>query len=412
MIIIHDMRAKPRLAVAALRHVARTMPVAVLTGARQTGKSTLVRDLAPIGERTYLSLDELDVLEQAAAAPADLVGRASRLTLDEVQRAPQLLLAVKRSVDQQRRAGQFVLTGSANLLLMHQVADTLAGRAGYLTLWPMTRREQQGLGRAGLWDELLAADDDDWPEVIRRQGGDKEDWSALARRGGYPVPALELPSDVERATWFAGYAQTYLERDLRELSAISSLPDFRRLMRAVCLRIGQLVNQTELGRDVALPQPTVHRWLNLLETSYQLVRLQAYAVNRTKRVIKTAKVYWADSGLALYLSGADEPTGFHLENLVLSDLLAWRDARLDRPEVLYWRTATGEEVDFVIETGRMLLPIEVKAAARARVADAKHVISFRQEYGRHCRAGLVLHTGELTEWLAPGVLSTPWWKVL
>jgi predicted AAA+ superfamily ATPase len=171
-------------------------------------------------------------------------------------------------------------------------------------------------------------------------------------------------------------------------------------MRAVCLRLGQLMNQAELGRDVAVPLPTVHRWLNLLETSYQLVRLHPYAVNRTKRIIKTPKVYWADTGLALHLAGLGEPAGGHLENLVLNDLLAWRDVRLDRPAVLYWRTATGEEVDF----------IEVKATARPRVGDAKHLRTFREEYGRHCRPGLVLHTGDAIEWLAPGVLAAPWWK--
>ena len=406
------MEVLPRLAAAALAHAASVMPVTVITGARQTGKSTLVRDLAPAGERPYFTLDDLDVLEQASDAPDDLVARAERLTLDEVQRAPQLLLAVKRAVDRRRRAGRFLLTGSANLLLMHQVSETLAGRATYLTLWPMTRREQLGMGRGGIWQELLDAKDDEWPDVVAAQRIASEDWRALARRGGYPVPALDLHSDDSRATWFAGYVQTYLERDLRELSAVTSLPDLRRLMRAVCLRLGQLLNQTELGRDVALPQPTVHRWLNLLETSYQLVRLPAYAVNRTKRVIKTAKVYWADTGLALHLAGVDEPAGAHLENLVLNDLLAWRDVRLDRPEVLYWRTATGEEVDFVIEAGRTLLPIEVKATTRPRVSDAKHLRSFREEYGRRCRPGLVLHTGDAIEWLAPGALAAPWWKVL
>ncbi len=412
MIIIQAMAVLPRLAAAALGRAARVMPVTVVTGARQTGKSTLVRDLAPAGERPYFTLDDLDVLEQASDAPDDLVARAERLTLDEVQRAPQLLLAVKRAVDRRRRAGRFLLTGSANLLLMHQVSETLAGRATYLTLWPMTRREQKGMGRGGIWQELLDAKDDEWPDVVAAQRIASEDWRTLARRGGYPVPALDLHSEDSRATWFAGYVQTYLERDLRELSAVTSLPDFRRLMRAVCLRLGQLLNQTELGRDVALPQPTVHRWLNLLETSYQLVRLPAYAVNRTKRVIKTAKVYWADTGLALHLAGLGEPVGAHLENLVLNDLLAWRDVRLDRPEVLYWRTATGEEVDFVIEAGRSLLPIEVKATARPRVDDAKHLRVFREEYGRRCRPGLVLHTGDAIEWLAPGILAAPWWKVL
>ena len=161
MIIIHAMEALPRLAAAALAHAASVMPVTVITGARQTGKSTLVRDLAPAGERPYFTLDDLDVLEQASDAPDDLVARAERLTLDEVQRAPQLLLAVKRAVDRRRRAGRFLLTGSANLLLMHQVSETLAGRATYLTLWPMTRREQRGMGRAGIWQELLDAKDHD-----------------------------------------------------------------------------------------------------------------------------------------------------------------------------------------------------------------------------------------------------------
>jgi predicted AAA+ superfamily ATPase len=171
------------------------------------------------------------------------------------------------------------------------------------------------------------------------------------------------------------------------------------------------VNQTEIGRDAALPQPTVHRYLNLLETSYLLVRLPAYAVNRTKRLIKSPKLYWGDVGLALYLSGAAEPGGAHLENLVLNDLLAWRDARLESADILYWRTASGEEVDFVIETGGRLLPIEVKASARPRLTDAAALASFRSEYGKASRPGLLLHTGATTEWLGKDALAVPWWRV-
>jgi predicted AAA+ superfamily ATPase len=177
--------------------------------------------------------------------------------------------------------------------------------------------------------------------VVRSAGGETDDWRQLASRGGFPTPALDLAGPRERAIWFDGYVRTYLERDLQDLAAISALPDFRRLMRAAALRLGQLVNQTELGRDVALPQPTVHRWLNLLETSYMLVRLPAYAVNRTKRLMRSPKLYWGDTGLALHLAGLDEPGGPHLENLVLNDLLAWRDARLDRAEIGYWRTVNG-----------------------------------------------------------------------
>ena len=218
----------------------------------------------------------------------------------------------------------------------------------------------------------------------------------------------------DRDVWFDGYVRTYLERDLQAISSVSALPDFRRLMRAACLRLGQLVNQTELGRDVALPQPTVRRYLNLVETAYLLVRLPACAVNRTRRLIKAPKLYWGDTGLALHLAGGVEPGGAHLENVVLLDLLAWawRDARLDRAELLYWRTAAGEEVDIVIEAGGRLLPIEVKATSRPRLRDAANLRSFRAEYGETARAGLLLHAGETVDWMAPGVLAAPWWRVL
>src|SRR5581483_4212230 len=404
MIIIHAVKTLPRLVEPALAARLRVMPAAVVTGARQTGKSTLAAKRVQ-GTRRYASLDDLDVLDAARRDPEALVGGSGPVTLDEVQREPGLLAAVKRAIDKGRKPGRFLLTGSANLLLMRQVSESLAGRASYLTLWPMTRREQRGEGRAGRWEELLAARDEDWPDLLAAGDAEPEDWRALARRGGFPTPALELREAKERAIWFDGYVRTYLERDLQELAAISAQPDFRRLMRAACLRLGQLVNQTELGRDVSLPQATVHRWLNLLETSYLLVRLPAYAVNRTKRLIKAPKLYWGDTGVALHVADLEEPAGAHLENLVLQDLLAWRDARLDRAEIGYWRTASGEEVDFVIETGGKLLPIEVKAGARPRLADAAHLRSFRQEYGKKARAGLLLHTGSATEWVAADVLA-------
>lgn len=401
----------PRLVARSLPERLRAMPAVVVTGARQTGKSTLAQDLAP-GDRRYHTLDDLDTLEAAQRDPEALLAGVTPVTLDEVQRAPDLLRAVKRAIDRRRRRGQFLLTGSANLLLMRRVAESLAGRASYLTLWPMTRREQRGLGRSGIWDELLETPEDQWRDLLAAQPDEPEDWKALARRGGFPTPAFHMSTARERAVWFDGYVRTYLERDLQDLAAISALPDFRRLMRATCLRLGQLVNQSELGRDIALAQPTVHRYLNLLETSYMLVRLPAYAVNRTKRLIKSPRLFWSDTGLALHLAGEAEPEGRHLENLVLVDLLAWRDARVDRAEIFYWRTTVGEEVDLVVEAGGRLLPIEVKATARPRFGDAAHLRAFRAEYGRKVRAGLLLHTGTTLDWLAPDVLAAPWWRVL
>lgn len=410
MNIIHAVRTLPRLVDDALAARLRVMPAVVLTGARQTGKSTLVEQLVP-GERRYRSLDDFDVRDAARRDPEALLGGDDPLTLDEVQREPALLPAVKRAIDRDRRPGRFLLTGSANLLLMRQVSESLAGRASYLTLWPMTRREQLGLGRAGRWDDLLATPEAQWRDLLAAGDDAEEDWQALALRGGFPTPALELTTPADRAIWFDGYVRTYLERDLQDLASISALPDFRRLMQAACLRLGQLLNQTELGRAVGLPQPTVHRWLNLLETSYLLVRLPAYAVNRTKRLVKSPRIFWGDTGVALHL-GSSAPAGAHLENLVLHDLLAWRDARVDRVELAYWRTTIGEEVDFVIEAGGKLLPIEVKATSKPRLADCTHLRTFRQEYGRKARAGLLLHTGRAVEWLTPDVLAVPWWRVL
>ena len=402
----------PRLLTDAVQRVAATMPVVVVTGARQTGKTTLVGDLLP-GHRAYHTLDDLDIRALAERTPDELVERPGPMVLDEVQRVPDLLLAVKRAVDRERRPGRYILTGSANLLLMRSVSESLAGRAGYLTLWPMTRRERLGLGRAGLWSELLDHPCERWPELLTASDPNPVDWRQAASEGGYPVPAVEYVDPTDRAIWFDGYIRTYLERDLQDLSSIDNLIDLRRLMGAACLRLGQLVNQTELGRDVQLPQPTVRRWLNLLEASYQLVRLPAYSVNRTKRLIKTPKAYWSDTGLALRLAGATSPDGAHLENLVLADLLAWRDGTvLDRPGLYYWRTATGEEVDFVVERGTELLGVEVTATTRPRAWDAKHLRTFRDEYGDSVRGCLVLHGGDEVGWLGPRILAAPWWRVI
>src|SRR5882757_3963972 len=418
MVIIHmrmyyysRVNKLPRLVGKVLSERLRVMPAVVVTGARQTGKSTLAEYLIA-GNRRYSTLDDLDVLDVLRRDPEILLGGRDAITLDEVQREPEVLRAVKRAIDRDRKPGRFLLTGSANLLLMRRVSESLAGRASYLTLWPMTRREQQGAGQCGRWEDLLKTQDSGWRDLLADEKDNSEDWTALARRGGFPTPALELSSHDDRRVWFDGYVRTYLERDLQDLASISTLPDFRRLMRAACLRIGQLVNQTELGRDVALAQPTVHRWLNLLETSYLLVRLPAYAVNRTKRLIKAPKIYWGDTGIALHLAGVEEPGGAHLENLILHDLLAWRDSRIEHTELGSWRTAIGEEVDFVIETGGKLLPIEVKSTARPRLRDATHLHTFRAEYGKKARAGLLVHTGTSIEWLAPDILAVPWWKIL
>lgn len=206
---------------------------------------------------------------------------------------------------------------------MQRVSESLAGRASYLTLWPMTRREQLAIGSCGIWELFVASSKRAWRDLIMQTCAldtQRHNWRQLADRGGFPTPALDLNHRDERQIWFEGHVRTYLERDLLQVSSVASLPDFRRLMRATCGLIGQLVNQTQLSRVLGLPQASVHRYLNLLEISYMLVRVPAYAVSRQKRLVKTPKSYWSDTGLALHLSrGAAD--GRILENLVLTDLL-------------------------------------------------------------------------------------------
>ncbi|MCI0433199.1 MAG: ATP-binding protein [Gemmatimonadetes bacterium] len=402
----------PRAAAHRVAELMRVFPVTVVTGARQTGKSTLVRQPEVTGERVYLTMDDVLVRDQAQRDAVTLLERADRLVLDEVQRVPDLLLAIKRAVDERRVKGRFVLTGSANLLLMERISESLAGRAGYVTLWPLTRREQLGLGVAGVWSELLDEKPRRWRDVLEAQVAPDEPWQDVVRRGGYPVAAYELTSPSKRRDWFDGYTLTYLERDLRQVTAIDNLADARRLMTALALRVGRLLNQAEVSRDLGLPASTVHRHINVLEVSCQLIRLSAYAVNRTKRLMKSPKVYWSDTGLALHLAGDIEPNGRHLENLIVMDLLAWASLVTGPVSVLHWRTQKGLEVDLVVETPQRLLPVEVKAARRVSVSDARHLEQFLDDYADLADAGLLLYTGDETFWLTRRVLVVPWSRVI
>jgi len=410
--MIHESPMLPRSIEPALERALRVMPVVVVSGARQTGKSTLVRSSPELAAHEYVSLDDLSIRDQARNSPQALVRRSGRMTLDRVQREPDLLLAVKQAVDDAREPGRFVLTGSANLLLMSSISESLAGRAAYLTLWPMTRREQLGLGCAGCWSDLVEQAPAAWIDVLQASPPSDETWQQAVRRGGYPPSALDLERPEDRAVWLEGYTMTYLERDLQTLARIDQLAAFRRLMRAVGLRVGSLQNQADLARDLGMPPTTAQRYLDLLETSFQLSRVPAFFVNRTKRLVKAPKLYMSDTALALHLSGESELRGAHLENLVLCDLLVWKSGRTDRTEILHYRTTKGAEVDFVVETASGVLPIEVKAAESVRTRDARHLESFLDEYADLARAGLLLYTGERAFWLSDRVLAAPWWMAL
>jgi predicted AAA+ superfamily ATPase len=362
----------------------------------------------------YVTLDALDTRAQAAADPEDLVARHPRLILDEVQRVPDLVVAIKRAVDEgARQPGRFVLTGSANLLALRAVKETLAGRASYITLWPLTRREQLGLGTAGCWSELATSEVDAWPAILESQTAPSAAWRDHVRKSTYPPAALAEWTAAQQADWLQGYIESYIGRDVLDLSQVSRPLDLVRLMRASAAHVGQVEHQTTWTRVTGLPRSTVSRWADLMEVSYQLVRLPAFSVNRTKRLVRSPKIYWSDTAMALHLAALPEPTGFHLENCVLADLLAWCSSQSVRPNAFHWRTHDQLEVDFVVEmpSGRVM-PVEVKAGLKPGWRDIAGLRVFVEEYADLLIGALVLHGGEETYRLSERIVATPWWRVL
>ena len=411
----------PRLQAGQVRAALDTMRVVVLTGARQTGKTTLAQELGREDGRVFITLDRPETLELAESDPEALWEGLERVTIDEVQRSPQLLNLLKIEVDRNPAKGRFLLTGSANLLLMESVSDSLAGRAGYISLPPFTLAERMSVEGGRLLRRLLEASSS---AAVLKLGADfpSRDVLTISRAvfdGGYPE-ALQLDSDQARNVWREGYVATYLERDLRNLSAIADLPDFLRLLRLAVLRSGQLVNIDGLARDAGLASSTARRWLNLLEVSCQTVSLPAYATSRSKRLIKSPKLYPTDSGLACYLCGITESTSLEnspqlgplFEGYVLQHLAAFAALLPARAELLYWRTTRGEEVDFVVETPARLLPIEVKTSRTLVGRDLRGLNAFLGEYPDGAPFGVVLYAGQ--EWMRPArnVVAIPWSALL
>lgn len=404
---------RPRAAAARVQALAGVSPVVVVTGLRQVGKSTLLATPPLSAGRRRIDFDQ--PAERAAfMADVDAVLRSGTpLTLDEVQREPGVMLALKRAVDAmgtRRRRGQFLVSGSANLLLLRQVADSLAGRATYLTLRPLTRRERLGLGSTGRWSALLATDPGDWPALLEHDAAPAADWRDTVLHGGFPEVALHL-APAARADWFDGYVATWLDRDLRDLAVIQDLVDFRRVMQSAASRIGQLANQSAIASDVGRSQVAVRGWLAVLETAYFIARIPAYVPSRAARVAKTPKLFWGDAALGLHMAGQREPTGAHFENVVALDLLAWRDLAPGRPEILHWRSRSQAEVDFVIEHEGAVLPIEVKTSRTVDARDVRGIEAFLATYPKRARAGVLLYDGAETRQFGR-VVAVPWWRVL
>lgn len=400
-----------------LREAVAEHPVVILTGARQVGKSTLLRGIEPFASWRYLSFDDLSLVEQARIRPEALWAGVESIVLDEVQKAPEVLNAVKLAVDESRRERRFLLSGSANLLLMQHVGESLAGRAVYTTLEPMALGELTGESATAPVDKLEDLLSGRFPADTEI---DPIDPLPHLLRGFMPalLPFQTIADPRRRAAavlrWWEGYVGTYLERDLRQLSQVSSLVDFRKLMELLALRSGHLLNQSELGRDARLPQPTVNRYLNLLEASHLFQRLPAYTSSRTTRLLKSPRIFWSDPALAVFLAGyfdldslkKSRELGFFFETLVFLHLRILAAELAPRAQLFSWRTPKGAEIDFVVEHGRRLLGVEVKMADEVSHRDTEGLRLFLESTPG--AFGVLVYTGRRIRRLDEKIVAVPW----
>jgi len=373
-------------------------PVVMINGARQTGKSTLAKSLIShkhLGR--YITLDDATVLAAAQHDPVGFVsGLGESTVIDEIQRAPELFLAIKAAVDNNRVPGRYLLTGSANVLLLPRLSESLAGRMEIFTLWPLSQGEFSGI-RERFIDGIFA-------EKLPVAGSIGATIAATvverALIGGYPEAAARV-SDVRRRAWFGSYITTILQRDVRDIANIDGLTAMPRLLATLATRAPSLLNYAEFSRTTGIPQSTLKRYMALFETIFLLDHLPAWHSNLGKRLVKTSKLIMNDTGLLAALLAVDtarlEDTplcGAVVENFVIAELkkqISWSDTQ---PTMLHYRTQSGQEVDVVLEdaAGR-IVGVEIKSAKSVAGQDFRGLQSLAETAGKRFVRGIVLYGG-------------------
>ncbi len=394
-------------------------PVVLLTGARQVGKSTLAQALiGPSWNAVYLTLDDRAVLDAALRDPDGIInGQPTPVVIDEVQRAPDLMRAIKRMIDRHRKPGQYLLTGSANIVTLSSVSETLAGRVALHTLYPFSWPEFHGKPSPKILKDLFEVNTS--KELLKRlpkpsESDHSTEMTYFILTGGYPPPAL-MNSDQAREQWFSSYRQTYLERDLLNIKSIENLPDFNRLLSIVAFRTGRLLNLSDLSREVGLPFTTLRRYMSLLEVTYQIFFLRPYYTHVAKRLIKTPKIYFNDTGMASHLIGANQwsvlekqgNTGAMVETWVASELLKLMPLSGNRLQVYFWRTLAGHEVDFLIEREGKLVALEVKWAHRIDERDVINLKRCTEDLKDKLHFSIILYRGTEIVPLTPKIVAVP-----
>ncbi len=384
----------PRDLTEAVGTALENMPVVVVTGMRQTGKTTFLCSQPELSDRSYVTFDDFAQLESAKSDPDGFIRSDQPLTIDEAHKCPEIFNAIKRAVDKRRIPGQFLLSGSANFSVLRNITESLAGRSVYLAIHPFNRREIHEQTAPVPFIKKFFENQD-----IGRKAAGKPIRPEEVARGSMPTVCLRQVKDP--VIWFRGYEQTYLERDVRELSRIGDLTALRTLLRLTSLRTGQLLSPSQLGRDAKLSAATTSRYLSLFEASFLITRIQPYLGNRSSRLIKSPKLYLSDAGLATYLAGlalsssirTDPLYGAILETYVTQNLLSIMSAKWQHASLYFWTVQGRHEVDFVIEAGRSCIALELKSAARWQEKDLAGLRAFLKATP-HCKAGILCHNGE------------------
>jgi uncharacterized protein len=366
--------------------------VVLLSGPRQAGKTTLAKQVAGKG-LPYLTFDDPATLEAARRDPVGFVRGLDRAVIDEIQRVPELLLPVKQSVDTDKRPGRFLLTGSANIMTLPRVADSLAGRMGVIPLLPLAQGELRGVASSFL-DRLFAGSP---PAVGARVVADELAETVLA--GGYPE-ALERASPIRRRDWYLDYVDLILQRDVRDIAEVELLKQMPKLLRVLAQFSGQLVNYSGIGAPLVMSHITTQKYVDIFERLYLVRTLPPWTSNRLSRLIKTPKLHFLDSGLLAAMRDLslqrvrDDRTQFGplLETFVFAEVLklaTWSDNRF---EFFHFRDKEKNEVDIVIEDlqGRVV-GIEVKASATVTARDFRGMEMLARACGKHFVMGVVLH---------------------